>query len=114
MDCKITIKAPGAPPIDQMVGDQPLVLGRDPGCDIPVPSQYVSRRHIQLQAEGERLLLTDLGGRNPIIVNDQPITGSGYARAGDTISIADVTIEVIGPDTVSTGTVVFQPRATGP
>jgi class 3 adenylate cyclase len=112
MDCKLIVNAPGAPPMEFVVGEDPVVLGRDASCDIPVPSQYVSRRHLEVRADGDRVLLTDLGGRNPIMVNGQPAGANGVARAGDVIQIADVTIDVKGADVLSTGTVVFMPSST--
>ncbi|MBK6661357.1 MAG: FHA domain-containing protein [Thermoflexaceae bacterium] len=64
-DQKITVRAPGEPPVDYVLGETPAVIGRDPSCDIRVPSQYVSRRHIKLEPRAGEIILTDLGGRNP-------------------------------------------------
>ncbi|MFN0096455.1 MAG: adenylate/guanylate cyclase domain-containing protein [Dehalococcoidia bacterium] len=93
----------------------PVVVGRDAACDIQVPSQYVSRRHIRIspgETEDE-LTITDLGGRNPVLVNGQQITGSARLLTGDTITIADTFIDIVG-DEVSTGTIVFMPKAAAP
>jgi class 3 adenylate cyclase len=87
-----------------------MVLGRDPSCDVPIPSQYVSRRHARIEPAGNDLLLVDLGGRNPILLNGVPIAGSARLSPGDVISIADVTIDVEDLDGVSGGTVVFDIR----
>lgn len=111
MEQKIVIRSPGVPPSEHPIADA-VVIGRDAGCDIQVPSQYVSRRHIQLEPEGEGLILTDLGGRNPVLLNGVPISGSATARPGDSIGIADVVIDVAGLDPSSLGTVVFPASGT--
>ena len=87
-----------------------MVLGRDPSCDVPIPSQYVSRRHARIEPAGDGLLLVDLGGRNPILLNGVPIAGSARLAPGDTIAIADVSIDVEDLDGISGGTVVFDIR----
>ena len=111
-DQKITVRAPGEPPVDYVLGETPAVIGRDPSCDIRVPSQYVSRRHIKLEPRAGEIILTDLGGRNPVYVNGSAITGSATVLPGDSIGIADVIIDLEG-DASGGGTVVFSaPAAT--
>ncbi|MFN8507249.1 MAG: adenylate/guanylate cyclase domain-containing protein [Dehalococcoidia bacterium] len=105
---KITVRAPGEPPVDYVLGEGAVVIGRDPSCDIRVPSQYVSRRHIQLEPREGEIVLTDLGGRNPVYVNGGAITGSATVLPGDSIGIADVVIDLEG-DPAGSGTVVFAP-----
>lgn len=106
MEHRIIVRAPGSPPTEHSISG-PVVIGREAGCDIQVPSQYVSRRHIQLEPAGERLTLTDLGGRNPVLLNGTPVQGEALARPGDSIGIADVVIDIAGLDPASLGTVVF-------
>src|SRR4051794_12568413 len=102
MEHKIIIRSPGVPPSEHPV-EGPTVVGREVGCDIQVPSQYVSRRHIQLDPSGDALTLTDLGGRNPVLLNGVQIAGTAMARPGDSIGIADVVIDVAGLDPSSLG-----------
>ncbi len=113
MELKLTVNAPGAPPAEYAVGDQPMVLGRDPACEIPIPSQYVSRRHCQVEQTLDGWDIVDLGGRNPVILNGDPVASRAGLTHGDTITIADVTIGVTG-DQASSGTVVFQARPAAP
>ena len=107
MDLKLTVHAPGAPPAEYAVGEQAVVLGRDASCDVPIPSQYVSRRHCQVEPTLNGWDIVDLGGRNPVILNGAAISERAALNHGDSITIADVTIDVTGDQSMS-GTVVFQ------
>ena len=114
MECTIVVRAPGESPIEYVFNGAPVVVGRETGCDIQVPSQYVSRRHVRIEASEfpDELVLTDLGGRNAVLLNGQQISGSTRLLAGDTITIADTLIDILG-DEVSTGTIVFTPKLAG-
>jgi DNA-binding NtrC family response regulator len=46
-----------------------LVIGREPSSGICVPEAAVSRQHARVHHEGERWILTDLGGRNGTLVD---------------------------------------------
>ena len=46
------------------------VVGRDPGCDVCIPSPDVSRRHCRIFVRGERHYVEDLNSRNGTAVND--------------------------------------------
>jgi hypothetical protein len=48
-----------------------VLVGRDPDADIHIPSSAVSRHHARIHKQGDRFLLTDLGGRNGSIVNGE-------------------------------------------
>lgn len=111
MELRLTVSAPGELPTEHVVEDRALVLGRDPSCDIPIPSQYVSRRHCQVEPTSDGWELVDLGGRNPVLINGEPLSGRAPLRPGDKVTIADVTINAEG-EMASTGTVVFMPGAT--
>jgi class 3 adenylate cyclase len=113
MELKLVVRHPELPPAEYVVEDRPLVVGRDPACDIPIPSNYVSRRHFQIEPDGEEFLYVDLGGRNPVLLNGQPIQDRSNIVPGDSLSIADVYIDVAG-DAVSTGTMVFVPKPAAP
>ncbi len=110
MPLSLVVRVPGEPPAEYQVDDQPLVCGRDPASEVPIPSQYVSRKHFQVEPDGANFKIVDAGGRNPVLVNGTPLDGSMPLHSGDVITIADVTIDVLG-DTVSTGTVIFTPRS---
>ncbi len=63
-----------------------VVLGRDPGCTVPLPAEDVSRRHARIAPEGDGHVVVDLGSTNGTWVN-----GAGVERhrlaAGDRIRV---------------------------
>lgn len=111
MDLRVIVRAPGEPPVEYELGDHPMVIGRDGSCDIPIPSQYVSRRHCQIEPGPAGYELVDLGGRNPVLVNGEPLNGRRQLRPGDSLAIADVLMDIASSEPVGSGTVVFTPQA---
>ncbi len=53
--------------------DRALVLGRDPGCGVPLPADDVSRRHARLSPVDDGHLLEDLGSTNGTHVNGERV-----------------------------------------
>jgi diguanylate cyclase (GGDEF)-like protein len=50
-----------------------VVLGRDPACTVPLPSDDVSRRHARIAPEDGGHVLVDLGSTNGTWVNDREV-----------------------------------------
>jgi hypothetical protein len=80
-----------APPLRRLapppeLGDGPLLVGRDPECDLLVDDAAVSGRHLHLRRSGENWTLTDLGSRNGTRVNGWRVS-SVRLRRGDRIEI---------------------------
>jgi pSer/pThr/pTyr-binding forkhead associated (FHA) protein len=48
------------------------VLGRDPGCDLVIDDDRVSRRHARLRFDGQGWELSDLGSKNGTLVEGVP------------------------------------------
>ena len=72
---------------DFIVGPSPLVVGRDPTCDVGLTSRRVSRRHCCLVGHEGELLVRDLGSLNGIRVNGRRVV-TGRLRPGDELAIA--------------------------
>ncbi|GAB3356261.1 ATP-binding cassette domain-containing protein [Modestobacter lapidis] len=51
---------------------QPVVVGRDPSCDVHVPDALVSGMHLGIRCDGNGWLLRDLGSRNGTWVDGVP------------------------------------------
>ena len=68
----------------------PFSIGRSPDNTYVIASERVSRRHamVQARAEGE-FWLTDLGSRNGVFLNRQPLQQTARLKAGDVFQIAD-------------------------
>lgn len=80
------------------IHDEPLIIGRDASCDVTLPSQYVSRRHARIERQGDTIAVHELGSPNPILVNGEPVEGTRVINGGDSIRIADVTIDLVAGD----------------
>jgi diguanylate cyclase (GGDEF)-like protein len=63
-----------------------VVLGRDPGCAVPLFADDVSRRHARISADGEGHLLVDLDSTNGTWVNGRAVRVHRL-RAGDRIRL---------------------------
>ena len=67
-----------------------VVVGRDPGAELSVPDQLMSRRHCSVQLEDGRFVLRDLNSSNGTFVNGIPVREhvlepGDRIRAGDSI-----------------------------
>ncbi|MCU0505016.1 MAG: FHA domain-containing protein [Chloroflexi bacterium] len=78
------------------VGDVPVVLGRDPGCDIVLADARVSRRHARIAPRGGYLVLSDLGSTNGTFLREERVTEVTLG-AGDVVFLGDTTVTVGGP-----------------
>jgi diguanylate cyclase (GGDEF)-like protein len=67
------------------------VIGRDPGCDVALEDNSVSRQHLAITEDDQGCLLQDLGSRNGTFVDDRltrecrRLTGGELIRVGGTI-----------------------------
>jgi len=51
------------------IGEDPLVIGRMPECDVPLSDSNVSRRHAEVRRQGTGFVVVDLGSTNGTRVN---------------------------------------------
>ncbi|MFH1263352.1 MAG: FHA domain-containing protein [Pseudomonadota bacterium] len=76
------------------------MVGRDPGVDIFVDDRFVSRRHFQIERQGENVLyIQDLGSRNGTWVNGERVL-RGPLTDGDRVALGpfELTIAIPGAD----------------
>jgi len=82
----------------------PLVIGRNPDCDVHLPVTRLSRRHALIERDCEQLRIKDLGSTNGTFVNHQPIDDWTDLRVGDILHLADQEFRLMhdqsGPSTV--------------
>ncbi len=62
-------------------------IGRGADNAVVLQDNLVSRQHAQLEYDGAMVLLHDIGGKNPIRVNGEPINGPRELSDGDLIAI---------------------------
>lgn len=71
----------------------PLLIGRDPGCALVVPSEWASRRHATIDVERDRFVLTDHSSNGTYVVEEGgapqfvkregvPLSGRGVISLG--------------------------------
>ncbi len=74
--------------VSWVIGDAPLVIGRDLTCDVTVNDPIVSRRHCEFRCTGSELRLFDLGSSNATFVNGEPVKEVPL-QAGDEIAVGN-------------------------
>jgi predicted component of type VI protein secretion system len=62
-----------------------IILGRDPGCDIPLTDDTVSTRHAQLTYHHGQWWLEDLSSTNGTILNQALVSMPTVITSGDEI-----------------------------
>lgn len=67
--------------------DTVTVLGRRHDCDLRIPLPTVSRRHCEIQQNGQSLKIHDLGSTGGTFVNEKRVNGDSPVKAGDYIRI---------------------------
>lgn len=72
-------------------------VGRDPSCDLVVHDPRTSRRHLRVDADGERVRFYDLGSANGTFLDDQR-REQGELRLGERLRIGDTVLELVRPD----------------
>jgi hypothetical protein len=65
------------------------LLGRGDGADIRLEDAFASTRHARLVAEGDVIVLEDLGSTNGTYLNGEPLRGPQPLHVGDRIKIGD-------------------------
>ncbi|MFN7936358.1 MAG: SpoIIE family protein phosphatase [Bryobacteraceae bacterium] len=71
----------------------PLLMGRDPNCEIPFPNDAeLSRRHLVVEKDGDNWWVRDLGSTNGTRINGNPLNAKYLLKVGDTISASKVSL----------------------
>lgn len=71
---------------EYVVPDDGLVLGRDPTCDVVVPTGEVSRKHAVITAGADGYVITDMSA-NGLSVNGDRVASSSRLVRGDVIKV---------------------------
>ncbi|GAB4580136.1 MAG: hypothetical protein Fur0022_28750 [Anaerolineales bacterium] len=86
---------------DPITGDQreytgslPITIGRDTSNTIALPSTTISRQHARLDAEGEAIVIRDLGSTNGILINGRQVRLSRLTD-GEIFQIGPFTFSVL-------------------
>lgn len=74
--------------------EQGLRLGRDPGNEIRIDDNGVSRQHARFILHNGAAWVQDVGSRNGIFVNDMRVQAQRQLGVGDSIKVGDHVFEV--------------------
>lgn len=70
----------------QVVASQPLIVGRQSGCDLVVEDPLLSRQHFRVSPlEDGEFLLEDLDSKNSTYLNAKQLSGAAPLHYGDRI-----------------------------
>lgn len=67
---------------------KPIVLGREPTCDVVIADRQISRYHARLTPTPEGVILEDMGSKNGTHHNGTALTAPVVLQDGDLLSIA--------------------------
>jgi pSer/pThr/pTyr-binding forkhead associated (FHA) protein len=73
-------------------------IGRSNGVDIVIPDEAVSRTHAAFRADGQTLVVEDLGSSNGTLVNGEPIATPQRLSPGDVVTVGSTELEVRAGD----------------
>lgn len=89
----VIVRSPGRTPL-HLVVTEPIEMGREcPGLLLDDP--LISRRHLEVRTEGDRVVVTDLGSTNGTTISGRPLTGSTAIGIADTVSFGDSTVQLV-------------------
>jgi len=76
------------------IGEHPLIIGRDPQCDLFFADKKLSRRHARFERAGKDLRLVDLDSRNGSWVNEERVE-TRLVTAGDSMRLGSLSISLL-------------------
>src|SRR5690606_265957 len=73
----------------------PLLIGRDPACDLALKSWRVARRHAHIAQRGGILFIEDLGSLGGTFVNGRRVSEYGPLSVSDEIIVGPCRMQVL-------------------
>ena len=70
-----------------------FVLGREPECEISIPSTGISKKHAQINVKDSQLVIEDLNSSNGTFIEGKQIKKE-VLKHGDRVVLSDVIVEV--------------------
>ncbi|MBL4848849.1 MAG: protein kinase [Planctomycetes bacterium] len=86
---RVHVQLPDKKPRERLLEGETITVGRAPGCELRLDTQFVSRRHAQFQWQGEVLWLLPLSKTNATAVNGREITSPVPVHPGDEIGLSE-------------------------
>jgi len=101
---EVELLVPGAAGPRLIVGGRVLFIGRGPRCDLVLPDEAVSTRHLAIWVGDGRLFVEDLRSRNGTRINGAPLLGRAEITSGDALELGASTrllVRALTKDTLS-------------
>lgn len=73
---------------------RPVLIGRDPECDLALRDSYASRQHCWIERRGDRWWVRDLGSKNGTWVGDEQVLHERLLHDGDVILVGHTQIRL--------------------
>jgi serine/threonine protein kinase len=109
-ETEIIVTKDGAEILRKTVRPGDYVIGREPGCEVHLDVELVSRRHAQLTVNFDHALIEDLGSSNGTFVNGQRVTEPTRLWPNQKIQIGSATVELHRVKAVSPPDVSLAPQ----
>jgi hypothetical protein len=78
------------------VGAGRVLVGRDPGCGIVLPDPTVSRRHAELEVDGDVCRIRDLGSTNGTYAHGRAVAAARL-KEGDSVTFGLFAVRLAWP-----------------
>lgn len=82
------------------LGNEPILVGRDASCSLPLHDDSVSRRHAMIESLGHLHVVTDLGSTNGTYVNETSVTKPQILQAGDRVRFGNQIFKYLSADKI--------------
>jgi hypothetical protein len=86
-----------------------VVVGRDTSCDLVLEDHRCSRRHAELEAGPQGIVIRDTGSANGVFVNGRKVDRASLEE-GDVVQLGEVHLQVLGEEYPSTEIMVEAPE----
>jgi pSer/pThr/pTyr-binding forkhead associated (FHA) protein len=93
----LSVGESGAQVIARLPLGEPFVMGRDPGCDLPVDDSDVSRHHCRVFCDLEGCWLSDLNSKNGTFVSQERLVGTWKLQSGQVFRIGNTRVAFTDP-----------------
>ncbi|MCI0530317.1 MAG: FHA domain-containing protein, partial [Nitrospira sp.] len=82
------------------LGQNHMVIGRQPDAEIPIADPMMSRKHAELLAQpDDQTMIRDLGSTNGIYINENRVI-QAVLRDGDLLRIGSTVFKYVGPGSI--------------
>lgn len=89
----MTIRSKGERLLTRIFEEGPVVIGRQPECDLVLDFPFLSRSHCQVQEESGHFFIVDLASRNGMSHDGERVLRAAILEKTK-VQVEDLTIEV--------------------